>query len=697
MDEPGKRDSVSISHLHVLWGQLLAHDIIHTPVVKQTDGKKLNCSCAQPDPDCFNIQLPSDDEQTLATGKTCMPISRSKGAVGINCTFSQRQQLSTLSAFIDASALYGKNDQELSELRNSTSDSGLLLTRESPSGGILKLLPTQDQLPNTLVANTTSCNLLVHRPLEVPCFVAGDVRNNENSGLISIQTVLIRYHQILARRLKAINPSWSSDKILQTVKSIIIAISQRITYTDFMIPLVGPVMMERYDLTLLEKGYWDGYDPYHNPTISNSFTTATFRYGHSQLAPSLGRPGTHFDKNVNASIQLKDSFFNSEPFVNVTSDGGVGALMRGFMVDRAEMTDTTMVDAVRNQLFTEFNEQYGLDLMAINLQRGRDHGLPSYNEFRVVCGLKRALTFSCLLREIPHYKILRLRSVYKSVDDIDLYIGALSENHLEHANLGPTFACLLSLQFRALRRGDRFWHENPNSPSPMTPPQLDAVRSLPLARVLCETGEDMEYVSLKPLSISTASAIVPCSSLKELDLEPWSENFPNTSSCDFKPTEWSTWFTTNQPYGMPIDTEAVFNRTRDQNKEEVCPGVISHEIRQVQHDENAQVRFLCPAGSIKASDIPHQISEENYFTQWRMTQPVSCGKGYSISMDVFGCDQPVAIQARTEYGKYARETDNVFEKYDIMHGFVCKHIHQLHGACPRYEVRLLCKRQQASW
>jgi len=88
---------------------------------------------------------------------------------------------------------------------------------------------------------------------------------------------------------------------------------------------------------------------------------------------------------------------------------------------------------------------------------GRDHGVPSYNTFRVRCGLQRANTWDDLSREMSSEVITRFKTIYASPDDIDLFPGGLSEYPVKGGLVGPTFACIIGLQFRHLKQCDRFW------------------------------------------------------------------------------------------------------------------------------------------------------------------------------------------------------------------------------------------------
>jgi peroxidase len=69
--------------------------------------------------------------------------------------------------------------------------------------------------------------------------------------------------------------------------------------------------------------------------------------------------------------------------------------------------------SLRNRLFAKQDDPFDTDLKAIDIQRGRDHGLPGYNDWRVHCGLSFAKSFDDLAAEFPNHEIRnKLKQVY---------------------------------------------------------------------------------------------------------------------------------------------------------------------------------------------------------------------------------------------------------------------------------------------
>ena len=74
------------------------------------------------------------------------------------------------------------------------------------------------------------------------------------------------------------------------------------------------------------------------------------------------------------------------------------------------------------------------DLVSINIQRGRDHGVGSYNSARRVVGLKPIQSMKDRPEEIDQGNWVILASLYKEPDDIDLFTGGLAEEKVEGKN-----------------------------------------------------------------------------------------------------------------------------------------------------------------------------------------------------------------------------------------------------------------------
>ncbi|CAG0894317.1 unnamed protein product [Cyprideis torosa] len=164
---------------------------------------------------------------------------------------------------------------------------------------------------------------------------------------------------------------------------------------------------------------------------------------------------------------------------------------------------------LRGLLFKEEGRRFGMDLMALNIQRGRDHGLASYNDYREICALGRLRDWTAFERVFGRELTSRFQRVYESVDDIDLFAGGSVEPLVPGTELGPTFLCINGDMFARLQKGDRFYYELGGEPHSFSPEQLDQIRRVSLARVLCDNSEALRVIQpLVMARISTDCALV---------------------------------------------------------------------------------------------------------------------------------------------------------------------------------------------
>src|SRR4029077_19360259 len=111
---------------------------------------------------------------------------------------------------------------------------------------------------------------------------------------------------------------------------------------------------------------------------------------------------------------------------------------------------------LRNFLFAPPD---GIDLAAINIQRGRDLGLGTLNETREALGLTKYTSFDQITDDTETAQALKT-AYHNNVDSIDLWTGGLSESTVRGAMIGETFQKMIATQFENLRDGDRLWYEN---------------------------------------------------------------------------------------------------------------------------------------------------------------------------------------------------------------------------------------------
>ena len=297
-----------LSDLLWQWGQFLDHDL------DLTEG-------ANPE-EAYDIPVPTGDPffDPFNTGTATISLDRSEynHETG-DSTDNPRQQINQITAFIDGSMVYGSDDERALALR--TLEGGRLKTSDGD------LLPfNEDGLAN---AGGTSDAL----------FVAGDVRANEQAGLTAMHTLWVREHNRIADRIASENPELTDEEIYQEARRIVIAEIQAITFNEFLPALLGERAIGRYE----------GYDPTVDPGISNVFSTAAYRFGHTMLSPELLRLDADGEEIEAGNLALRDAFFNP---ANIT-DHGIESLLRGLAAQQAQEIDTQLVDDVRNFLFGE--------------------------------------------------------------------------------------------------------------------------------------------------------------------------------------------------------------------------------------------------------------------------------------------------------------------------------------------------------
>jgi len=392
------------------WGQFLDHDITLTPEVDPVEP--------------FNIPVPAGDPffdpQSLGTVEIGLDRSYYEMVDGI------REQYNEITAYIDASNVYGSDAERARALR-ANDGTGRLLT----SAGDLLTFNTE-ALPNAPTAGDPGF------------FLAGDFRANEQVGLTVMHTLFMREHNYWADVISRANPELSGDQIYESARVIVAAEMQAITYNEFLPLLLGPRAIPRY------RGYRDNVDA----GIANEFATAGYRIGHTMLSANLWRLDAQGQEIDEGHLSLADAFFNPSALID---EGGIDPVLRGLASQPAQEIDAMLVDEVRNFLFGPPGAG-GFDLASLNIQRGRDHGLAPYSEVRKAYGLRPVRRFSDITKNRDLQE--RLEQVFDSPADIDLWTGGLCEDHARDAMVGETIQSILREQFVRLRDGDRFWYQN---------------------------------------------------------------------------------------------------------------------------------------------------------------------------------------------------------------------------------------------
>jgi peroxidase len=428
-------DRQSLSDFGYVLGQFIDHDLDHTP-----DGGA-----------SFPIPVPAGDP----IGPNPLPFTRSQTDPSTGTSAANPlQQITTVTSYLDLSQVYGSSQIVADALR--TFQGGLMKT--SP-GNMLPYDNTTYFTPAQIAALKMDND--AHLVPESQLFATGDVRGNENIELTAMQTLLVRNHNRIAGELKQAHRTWSDEQLFQEARKLNIAQYQSIVFNGWIPDVLGVNALPAYA----------GYKSNVNATISNEFATVAFRFGHSLLSSNIERAtnqGTEIpDVNPNGSaIPLAVDFFDPtllnpngvlDPITGHTSSD-IGAVLKGDADGVSQADDPLAINDVRNLLFGN-GGLGGQDLIARDVQRGRDNGIADYNTLRVAMGLPAVTSFSQITKDVKVQN--ELAQAYPGgVNTIDAFEGGLAEDHVRGSDVGPLFQAVMVDQFTRLRNGDRFFYLN---------------------------------------------------------------------------------------------------------------------------------------------------------------------------------------------------------------------------------------------
>ncbi len=414
-------DEHELSDFIWVFGQFIDHDIT---LVRDSGSEPAFI----PVPACDPVFDPS------CLGQSLIMMMRSNAMDGTGTDPNNpRSYTNQVSAFIDGSGIYGSSEKRAAWLR--TFNEGKLKVSE---GNLLPFNTLNGELngvTDPLAPEMDHSDSDARR-----YFVAGDVRANENVMLLAMHTLFVREHNRICEELKLKYPNGTDEQLYQKARKMVGGMLQAITYNEWL-PAMG-VLLDEYG----------GYRSDVNPGITNIFSAAAFRFGHTLLSHDLLRMDDGCETVAQGDMKLRDAFFNPEILIS----SGLDPLVKGMSAQIQQALDCKVVDDVRNFLFGPPGSSFGLDLAAININRGRERGLMDYNSIRDVIGIGKVRSFEEICEKPDDAKVLE--SLYLDVNRIDPWVGMLAEIHMPGAIFGESIMTIIKEQFRALRDGDRFFY-----------------------------------------------------------------------------------------------------------------------------------------------------------------------------------------------------------------------------------------------
>ncbi|KAL4232190.1 hypothetical protein ACF0H5_009765 [Mactra antiquata] len=464
--------------------QFIDHDIILTPDGNVGNGR--DC-CGGDGGFCLTIFVTEEDD--FFEHGHCMELARSDTVFPCDDDSGFQNQYNGVTAYIDASMIYGSTSDEMNLLRTGI-------------GGYLKE-STNRFMPESEDAEDLPCD----ETSPYLCFEAGDTRANVHPGLTSYHTIFVREHNRIVEELGSLHTDWSDDKLYMEGRKIVSAQIQHIVYNEMLPAVLDSAYLSKYKLQLS-----DAYT--YNASLDASIIQVfSFAYRFHHLMPShLHMTELDGDKYETSMTSEQYEVYEKPSYLLNEDYHGLDKIALGFAYNSCPMTNGRMNDDARDRLFFK-NATDTFDLAAINIVRGREWGTPSYTKYRELCGQGTASDWDDLSNTHTADEIELLKSVYLVPDDIDIWTGLITETKVGTSLSGPTQSCLIGMQFENFKFGDRFWYED--STYGYSDDKLEEIQKVTLAKILCD---NLNLSTMREKVFDSSSDMKSCSAIADWSL-----------------------------------------------------------------------------------------------------------------------------------------------------------------------------------
>uniref|UniRef100_A0A8C3NJW9 NAD(P)H oxidase (H2O2-forming) n=1 Tax=Geospiza parvula TaxID=87175 RepID=A0A8C3NJW9_GEOPR len=389
----------------------------------------------------LNIHIPSGDAvfDPAGTGDVVLPFQRVRWAAETGQSpNSPREQTNGMTGWLDGSSIYGPSHSWSDALRSF--QGGQLAA--GPSGSLPR--HTDGRVPMWKALDPATGQ---GGPQGI--YDLGSAWGNESPFLQAESIAWFRYHNHVAAALAQLHPAWSDEDLFQHARKRVIATFQSIVLYEWLPTLLGTRVPE-----------YPGYQQHLDPSLSPEFVAAARQFLATMVPPGVYKRDTRCRfQNVSASgasfpaVRLCNSYWSRES-PGLQQAEAVDELLLGMSSQIAEREDNVVVEDLQDYWYGPLRYSR-TDYVASWIQRGRDFGLPTYNQARQRFGLEPLQNWSSLAPHLEPQVLQKVAALYgNNLAGLELLPGGMLEAD------GSLFSTIILEQFLRLRDGDRFWFEN---------------------------------------------------------------------------------------------------------------------------------------------------------------------------------------------------------------------------------------------